>query len=206
MSDAELNQQIDWTKGDGLVPAIVQDAFDGRVLMLGYMSPESLQLTLETRKVAFFSRSRQTLWTKGETSGNTLDLESIHLDCDRDTLLVLARPHGPTCHTGTASCFDGNQAVAPALARLARLEQVISARRDQADASSYVSSLFQRGTSRMAQKVGEEGLEVALAGVKGDREELANEGADLIFHLMILLQDQGLSLADVLKVLKGREK
>ncbi len=200
------SKQINWDKCNGLVPAIVQDSFDGRVLMLGYMNQEALNKTLDSGAVTFYSRSRQTLWTKGETSGNTLSLDAIHLDCDADTLLVMATPDGPTCHRNTDTCFDGDAPVLPGLAFLSRLESVINQRRQSDAGDSYVAKLFSKGTSRIAQKVGEEGVEASLAGVKGDRDELKQEAADLIFHLMILLRDQDLTLADVTEVLAGRAK
>ena len=177
----------DWDKQGGLLPAIVQDAATLRVLMLGYMSRESLALTLASGRVAFFSRSRQALWTKGESSGNTLDLVSIETDCDRDTLLVLARPHGPTCHTGAVSCFT--QAPHDAVAAL----DAVVAQRQAADSdASYTRRLFDAGIARIAQKVGEEGVETALAAVTADPEALCGEAADLTYHLLVLLRARGL--------------
>jgi len=195
---------IDWDKEGGLVPAIAQDALDGRVLMLGYMNREALSYTLDNDAVTFWSRSRDELWTKGATSGNTLKLVAVHSDCDNDCLLVLARPHGPTCHRGTASCFDGREAVEPRLAFLARLERLIADRYESRPKDSYTTRLFDAGTRRIAQKVGEEGVETALAAVSGDDAEIRNEAADLLYHLLVLLHDGGVTLADVTETLRSR--
>ena len=201
--------ELAWQKMDGLLPAIVQDAFDGRVLMQAYMNREALQTSLESGRVTFWSRSRQALWTKGETSGNTLELLAVHADCDSDCILVLARPHGPSCHRGTDSCFDGalsdhGQRVAPELSFLAGLERLIHEREIQRPESSYTTQLFDAGVKRIAQKVGEEGVETALAATTGDKEELANESADLLYHLLVLLRARDLSLADVVETLRSR--
>lgn len=193
---------LDWNKGDGLLPAIVQHWRDGRVLMLGYMNREALAATLDTGSVTFFSRSKQRLWTKGETSGNRLDLREIHADCDADTLLVLADPHGPTCHKGTDTCF-GNDTM-PALAFLGRLDALIAKRHDERPEDSYTTQLFESGTRRIAQKVGEEGVETALAAVAQDDDELLGESADLVYHLLVLLRSRGLELADVAALLQAR--
>ncbi|MEW9799149.1 bifunctional phosphoribosyl-AMP cyclohydrolase/phosphoribosyl-ATP diphosphatase HisIE [Alteromonas sp. CYL-A6] len=195
-------QTLAWDKMDGLLPAIVQDSMSGKVLMQGYMNQDALGHTFDSGNVTFFSRSKNRLWTKGETSGNTLKLVSVAADCDKDSLLVLAKPQGPTCHTGTESCwFDGNT---PAFTFLADLEQVLAARK-QADAdSSYTASLYASGIKRIAQKVGEEGVETALAATVRDTEELKNEAADLLYHLTVLLQASDLSLSDVLAVLQQR--
>ncbi|MFN2168472.1 MAG: bifunctional phosphoribosyl-AMP cyclohydrolase/phosphoribosyl-ATP diphosphatase HisIE [Anaerolineae bacterium] len=195
---------LDWNKMDGLLPAVVQNAFDGRVLMQAYMNREALLHTLESGRVTFFSRSREQLWTKGETSGNTLALVAVHGDCDGDCLLVLADPAGPTCHRNTDTCFDGEQEVEPGLAFLARLERVIARRYARRPRGSYTTRLFEAGTQRIAQKVGEEGVETALAAMGGDREELVNEAADLIYHLLVLLRDGELDLADVTAALRQR--
>ena len=176
-----------WQKQGGLLPAIVQDADSLRVLMLGYMSRESLAATLASGKVTFFSRSKQRLWTKGETSGNTLQLVSLEADCDRDSLLVLAKPHGPTCHTGTASCFP--QAPGDAVAAL---DAVVAQRKSAPADASYTRKLFDAGIARIAQKVGEEGVEIALAAVTADDDALRGEAADLTYHLLVLLQARGL--------------
>ncbi len=194
----------EWAKGDGLLPAIVQDADTGRVLMLGYMNADALAASRDSGHVTFFSRSKQRLWTKGETSGNSLELVDVHLDCDRDTLLVMARPHGPTCHTGTATCF-GNE-VRPPLAFLGELERVIASRVGADPASSYTARLLDRGVKRCAQKVGEEGVEVALAATAGDREELIEESADLLYHLQVVLAASEVGLDEVLAVLEARHR
>ncbi len=194
--------KIDWEKDGGLVPAIVQDATDGRVLMLGYMNEEALRATEKTRRVTFFSRSKQRLWVKGETSGNFLELRQIRRDCDNDALLVTAVPCGPVCHNGTATCFDGNSG----MGFLGELEEIIASRltSDEDGGKSYVASLRRDGAARMAQKVGEEGVEVALAAAVSDKVRLREESADLLFHLMVLLRHSGLSLADVAKTLSAR--
>jgi len=240
---------LDWEKMEGLVPAIVQNSASGRVLMVGYVSKESLQVTLESRKVTFYSRSRKKLWQKGETSGNTLDFVSMEVDCDRDALLINAVPNGPTCHRNTLSCFDqgrvaessaelpesnavfvnhGSQSAPGAadgaspgqLLFLKELESVIRSRKGESADSSYTASLFAEGVQRMAQKVGEEGVEVALAAVacnmyatESDKEktdavetELLGESADLVYHLMVLLTSQGLSLEKVVQVLESRHQ
>jgi phosphoribosyl-ATP pyrophosphohydrolase/phosphoribosyl-AMP cyclohydrolase len=201
--------ELAWKKMDGLLPAIVQDAFDGRVLMQAYMNREALQISLESGRVTFWSRSRQTLWTKGETSGNTLELIAVHADCDADCILVLAKPHGPSCHRGTDTCFDdalfdGGRRVAPELSFLAGLERLICEREVRRPQDSYTTKLFDAGVKRIAQKVGEEGVETALAATAGDKEELANESADLLYHLLVLLRARDLSLADVVETLKSR--
>jgi len=202
--DARDIQAIDWEKTDGLVPAIVQDVLDGRVLMQGWMNPEALANSLDNGLVTFWSRSRQKLWTKGETSGNSLRLVAVHADCDNDCLLVLAEPEGPTCHRETDTCFDGKQPVRPGLAFLAALERVVAQRDAERPNDSYTTELFEAGVKRIAQKVGEEGLETALAAATGDREELTNEAADLLYHLLVLLRASGLTLADVVQTLESR--
>ncbi len=188
-----------WEKQGGLLPAIVQDADTLRVLMLGYMSREALQATLASGQVTFFSRSRQRLWMKGESSGDVLDLVRLEADCDADTLLVLARPAGPTCHLGRASCFP--QAPADGLAEL---DAVIAQRAQELPEGSYTTRLFEGGIRRIAQKVGEEGVETALAAVAEDDDALLGEASDLLFHLLVLLRARGLSLADALQVLEAR--
>ena len=200
----ENSNKLAWDKMDNLLPAIVQDALSGKVLMQGYMDQDALTKTLETGKVTFFSRSKQRLWTKGETSGHTLDLVSVACDCDQDSLLVLANPNGPTCHTGAESCwFEGNT---PAFTFLADLERVLAARKDADPKSSYTASLYNKGIKRIAQKVGEEGVETALAATVHDKEELKNEAADLLYHLTVLLQASDMSLNDALNVLRERHK
>ena len=201
--------ELAWQKMDGLLPAIVQDAFDGRVLMQAYMNLESLQTTLESDRVTFWSRSRQALWTKGETSGNTLELVAMHADCDSDCILVLAIPHGPSCHRGSDTCFDstspdGDHRVTPELSFLAGLERLVQEREAQRPRDSYTTKLFDAGVKRIAQKVGEEGVETALAATAGDKEELTNESADLLYHLLVLLKACDLSLSDVVKTLRSR--
>lgn len=203
---ATLSERIDWQKVDGLVPAIVQDFQSSQVLMLGYMSPEALQKTLETEQVTFFSRSKQRLWTKGETSGHVLQLKNIALDCDQDTLLVKVNPIGPTCHTGSVTCWDSDAQEESQMVWLHQLEALLAERKHADPSSSYTASLYASGTKRIAQKVGEEGVEVALAATAGDQEELIGESADLIYHLLVLLQDQGLAINDVINKLKQRHK
>ncbi|HNQ91877.1 MAG TPA: bifunctional phosphoribosyl-AMP cyclohydrolase/phosphoribosyl-ATP diphosphatase HisIE [Alphaproteobacteria bacterium] len=197
-----LADKIDWQKVDGMIPAIVQDTTTRQVLMLGYMNREALNKTLATRHVTFFSRTRQELWTKGETSGNILKLENMYLDCDSDTLLVLVKPAGPTCHTGTISCFDGD--TASPISFLSELSNLIAERNKMRPANSYTTKLFESGRSRISQKVGEEGVELALAHMKDDKDEILNETADLLFHTTVLLENAGLSLDRVCEVLKSR--
>lgn len=192
-------ESLDWTKQDGLIPAVVQDADTLRVLMLGYMSKESLTQTLQCGEAVFYSRSRAQLWRKGATSGNVLKLVSLTADCDNDTLLLLARPAGPTCHLDRASCFPD----APANF-LAELAQLIETRATTPLAGSYTQKLFESGIRRIAQKVGEEGVEVALAGVVQDEEALLGEAADLSYHLLVLLRARGLGLRDLLACLEAR--
>lgn len=199
-----LQATPDWAKGDGLLPAVVQDADSGRVLMLGYMNDEALETTRGTGHVTFFSRSKQRLWTKGETSGNTLELVDVRLDCDHDTLLVRARPHGPTCHTGTATCF-GDEPLPP-LGFLAELDRIIDSRAGADPESSYTARLLASGVKRCAQKVGEEGVEVALAATAGDRDELREESADLLYHLLVVLAASGVELEEVIDVLRERHR
>ncbi len=170
------------------------------------MNPEALEHTQQSNNVTFYSRSKQRLWTKGESSGNTLKLVSIDSDCDADSILVLAMPQGPTCHVGTETCWHDNSANSPQLAFLYDLEQVIKSREGADPSSSYTASLFAKGVKRIAQKVGEEGVETALAATVNDRAELTNEAADLMFHLLVLLRSQKLELNDVINVLKQRHK
>ena len=195
--------QLDWVKTDGMMPAIVQHAVSGEVLMHGYMNQEALTKTLEIGKVTFWSRTKQRLWTKGETSENYLNVVSITPDCDNDTLLILAHPIGPTCHLGTSSCFSP---AAPDWAFLYQLEQLLAERKHADPKSSYTASLYASGTKRIAQKVGEEGVETALAATVNDRHELTNEASDLIYHLLVLLQDQDLNLSTVIDNLRKRHK
>ncbi len=238
---AEFIERVAWEKMDSLVPAIVQNARTQRVLMLGYMNRESLAQTIDSGLVTFYSRSRKTLWCKGETSGNTLEFVSVSLDCDQDTFLVQANPAGPTCHLNTESCFDhgtlsGNSGDAKSNIEsshssigiggfLGELQSLIHERRKEVRSQSeseehtgYTHSLFASGVKRMAQKVGEEGVEVALAALADDvaavgddevkqkatREELLDESADLIYHLLVLLSSRNSDIADVVDVLKAR--
>ncbi len=195
---AELTS-LDWAKGDGLLPVIVQDAGNLRVLMLGYMNADALAATRATGFVTFYSRSRQRLWKKGESSGHVLALVSIQADCDNDTLLVLARPHGPTCHLQRVSCFldaPGNF--------LADLDALVAQRERERPVGSYTTRLLEDGIRRIAQKVGEEGVETALAAVAQDDVALLGESADLVFHLSVLLRSRGLSLDQMIAVLQQR--
>ncbi|MDH3400125.1 MAG: bifunctional phosphoribosyl-AMP cyclohydrolase/phosphoribosyl-ATP diphosphatase HisIE [Chromatiales bacterium] len=195
---------LDWDKGEGLLPAIVQDARTGEVLMLAYMNAEALALTLKDKLVVFYSRSRQELWLKGETSGNLLELVSIAPDCDSDTLLVRVNPTGPVCHLGTRTCFDGEGDIPGGGNFLYGLEKVLKERASADPQSSYTAKLLQTGVKRIAQKVGEEGVEVALAGVSGGEAELLDESADLLYHLLVLLVSRGLSISQVVSVLQSR--
>jgi phosphoribosyl-AMP cyclohydrolase / phosphoribosyl-ATP pyrophosphohydrolase len=199
---------LDWDKGEGLLPAIVQDARNGAVLMLGYMNRDALAATQSTGRVTFWSRSKGRLWTKGESSGHFLDLRSIAADCDGDTLLVLAEPAGPACHLGTATCFGAApaQSGAQPYAFLDELAQVLKQRIAERPAGSYTATLLAEGTRRIAQKVGEEGLELALASVGGSDAEVMSEAADLVYHTMLLLEVKGLSLSRVVDELKARHR
>ena len=198
-------QKIDWQKVDNLLPVIVQDATTCEVLMLGYMNQAALDKTLVEKKVTFFSRTKQRLWTKGETSGNFLNVADISLDCDNDTLLILANPIGATCHTGAESCFHQfAQNSQPDWIFFSKLERLIAERKGADPESSYTAHLYSKGTKRIAQKVGEEGVETALAATVKDREETICEAADLAYHLTVLLQDADLSRADVIAKLKER--
>jgi len=196
--------QLDWDKVNQLMPVVVQDAINGKVLMLGYMNHEALEKTLEIKKVTFYSRTKERLWTKGESSGNHLELIDISKDCDNDTLLIMANPVGPTCHLGTTSCFADSEGFE--LDFISHLNSVIGDRYLNRDNKSYTSSLFDSGVKRMAQKVGEEGVEVALAAATDDREELVNEASDLIYHLLVLLRGKDVPLTEVIDNLKQRHK
>lgn len=204
MNDQALGR-LDWDKGDGLLPAIVQDAGSGRVLMLGYMNRESLRRTLLDRRVVFFSRSRNELWTKGETSGHFLEVVDVSADCDDDTILVLANPLGPTCHKGTVSCFaDARSPDAAGIAFIKSLEATIAKRIAESPEGSYTARLYASGVSRIAQKVGEEGVETALAAVTRDDDQLVGECADLLYHLLVLLKARNLSIDRVVQELASR--
>ncbi|HWM65433.1 MAG TPA: bifunctional phosphoribosyl-AMP cyclohydrolase/phosphoribosyl-ATP diphosphatase HisIE [Steroidobacteraceae bacterium] len=196
---------LDFAKADGLLPAVVQHADTGAVLMVGYMNREALRETLSREHVVFFSRSKQRLWEKGETSGHFLELEQIRTDCDRDTLLVTARPLGPVCHEGTATCF-GDEPITKGerLAFVSTLEAVIEQRIAESPQGSYTARLFADGPKRIAQKVGEEGIEVALAAVVETDDKVVSESADLIFHLLVLLRSRGLSFQRVVAELQSR--
>ncbi|WP_156294019.1 bifunctional phosphoribosyl-AMP cyclohydrolase/phosphoribosyl-ATP diphosphatase HisIE [Serratia oryzae] len=203
MLTEQQRNQLDWVKTDNLLPVIVQHAVSGEVLMLGYMNQEALAVTEQSGKVTFFSRTKQRLWTKGESSGHFLNVVSITPDCDNDTLLILANPIGPTCHLGNNSCFH------PASSDwgfLYQLEQLLASRKTASPESSYTAKLYASGTKRIAQKVGEEGVETALAATVHDREELTNEASDLIYHLLVLLQDQELDLSKVIGRLRERHQ
>jgi phosphoribosyl-ATP pyrophosphohydrolase/phosphoribosyl-AMP cyclohydrolase len=190
-----------WDKMDGLLPAVVQDRASGRLLMLGYMDREAFEASLASGFVTFFSRSKQRLWRKGETSGNVLGLISVHEDCDGDALLVLADPEGPTCHLGTISCFGGEP---DGPGWLADLSRIVSERAASDDASSYTRKLIEAGVERIAQKIGEEGVEVALAGVTRNAETCAEEIADLLYHIAVLMEARDFGWSDVIAVLKSR--
>ncbi|WP_299997009.1 bifunctional phosphoribosyl-AMP cyclohydrolase/phosphoribosyl-ATP diphosphatase HisIE [uncultured Cedecea sp.] len=203
MLTEQQRAQLDWEKTADLMPVIVQHAQSGEVLMLGYMNQEALDQTINSGKVTFFSRSKQRLWTKGESSGHFLNLVSITPDCDNDTLLILANPIGPTCHLGTSSCFADTH---HDWHFLYQLEQLLASRKNAAPESSYTARLYASGTKRIAQKVGEEGVETALAATVNDRAELTNEASDLVYHLLVLLQDQKLDLSAVIDNLRQRHQ
>ena len=192
----------DFNKSDGLIPVIVQDEVSLQVLMLGYMNQEAYEKTLSENKVTFFSRSKNRLWTKGETSENFLWVKDIKLDCDDDTLLILAKADGPTCHKGTVSCF----ATQPAKGFLYRLEETISERIDQNTEGSYTNELYRRGINKVAQKVGEEAVELVIEAKDNNDELFKNEAADLMYHYLILLKAKGFTLEEIEEVLKAREK
>ena len=195
--------EIDFEKMGGLVPAIIQDAKTKTVLMLGYMNKEAYEKTTKTGKVTFFSRSRQCLWTKGETSGNFLELVDIMVDCDNDTLLVKVNPTGPTCHKGTDTCWGEKNEVNPLLF-LTYLQEFINTRHEEMPEGSYTTSLFKDGINRMAQKVGEEALEAVIEACNGTNGRLIYEGADMIYHLIVLLTSKGLRIEDLAKELQVR--
>ena len=196
---------IDFEKGNGLVPAIIQDATTKNVLMLGYMNEEAYERTLETGLVTFYSRSRQCLWTKGETSGNVLHLVSIKSDCDSDTLLVRVHPEGPTCHKGTDTCWGESNKTEP-LQFLSELQDFIERRHEEMPEGSYTTSLFRDGLNRMAQKVGEEALEAVIEAVNGTPERLIYECSDMFYHLIVLLTSKGLRIEDVARELQTRQQ
>lgn len=198
---------IDFAKGEGLVPAIVQDASTGAVLMLGYMNREALEQTISRGRAVFFSRSKQRLWEKGETTGHSLDVVDLALDCDQDTVLVTANPRGPACHNGTLTCFgDQARSAASRISFLAKLEDVIAQRATEKPEASYTARLLDKGVARVAQKVGEEGVELALAGVGDTDQKVIEESADLLFHLLVLLRARGVSLSQVVSQLESRHQ
>ncbi len=194
---------IDFEKCGGLVPAIIQDATTRKVLMLGYMNQESLKKTTDTGLVTFFSRSRQELWTKGETSGNYLKLVDIKVDCDNDTLLIQAKPEGPVCHTGSDTCWGDTNEASP-LTFLTQLQDFIEKRHEEMPEGSYTTSLFRDGLNRMAQKVGEEALELVIEATNGTEERMIYEGADMLYHLIVLLTSKGLRIEDLARELQVR--
>ena len=206
MSATMTMPDLDWDKLNGLAPAIVQDAGNGAVLMMGYMNREALAATIATGRVTFWSRSRGRLWTKGETSARFLDVRSVAADCDRDTLLILAEPRGPACHLGTATCWGESapQSDAQRLGFLSTLENIIVQRIATRPEDSYTAQLLAGGVRRIAQKVGEEGLELALAAVAQSDEEIIGEAADLLYHSLLLLKVKGLSLAQIVAELAAR--
>jgi len=206
--DASIDfARIDFEKGGGLVPAIVQDADSGAVLMMAYMNREALEQTLARGRAVFFSRSKQRIWEKGETTGHTLDVVNVVADCDNDTLLVTARPRGPTCHNGTLTCFgDEPRAAVTPIAFLAKLEAVIAQRATEKPEASYTARLLEKGVNRVAQKVGEEGVELALAGAAQGDDKVIEESADLLFHMLVLLRARGVTLAQVVRQLESRHQ
>jgi len=196
---------LDFSKGDGLLPAVVQDAETDAVLMVGYMNREALVLTLARRRVVFFSRSRARLWEKGETSGHSLELEEIRADCDRDTLLVRARPRGPVCHLGSGTCFgESSSEESSPVAFLQTLQGVLDDRIAKRPDGSYTAKLLSKGWAHIAQKVGEEGLEAALAGAGGSDAQVIEEVSDLVYHVLVMLKARGLKLEQVIGELRCR--
>ena len=200
-----MMKQIDFNKMDGLVPAIIQDASTKNVLMLGFMNEEAYQKTLELKRVTFFSRTKKRLWTKGEESGNFLNVVDIKLDCDNDTLLILVNPEGPVCHKGTDTCW-GEKNEANPLLFLSELQDFIETRYKEMPEGSYTTSLFKDGINRMAQKVGEEALEAVIEACNGTNERLIYEGSDLFYHLVVLLTSKGLRIEDIARELEQRHK
>ena len=194
--------KIDFNKGNGLVPVIIQDAQTLEVLMLGYMNEEAYEKTVAEGLVTFFSRTKNRLWTKGETSGNTLAVKKVHLDCDSDSLLIFVEPKGVVCHTGSRSCFNTNYNQN----FLFELENVIKDRFEHPVEGSYINSLQQKGLNKIAQKVGEEGVETVIAALNETEVDFVNEASDLVFHLMVLLQQKGKTLADIAVNLESRHK
>ena len=204
MREETSNDKIDFNKGDGLVPVIIQHYKTNTVLMLGYMNEEALQKTKEIGKATFFSRSKKRLWTKGETSGNYLIVKDILSDCDKDTILIKANPIGPTCHTGSDTCF--NEVIDSNNDFLYQLEKIIADRKNNPTDKSYTASLFKKGINKIAQKVGEEAVEIVIEAKDNNDDLFLNEGADLLFHYLILLQAKGFELKNIVKVLEDRHK
>ena len=194
---------IDFKKMGGLVPAIIQDAVTRKVLMLGFMNEEAFQKTMETKHVTFWSRTRNTLWTKGETSGNFLNLVDIKVDCDNDTLLIQAHPDGPTCHTGTDTCWGEDNVPSPLLF-LTELQDFINRRKEEMPEGSYTTKLFKEGINKIAQKVGEEALETVIEATNGTTDHLVYEASDLLYHLLVMLTEKGLRIEDVAQELQKR--
>jgi len=201
VSKENINE-LAWQKMENLIPAIIQHSATGAILMQGYMSQESLAATLDSGKATFYSRSKQALWVKGETSGNFLNVDQVLSDCDQDSLLIACTPIGPSCHLGTESCFPEQKLTQQNF--LSQLEQVIAGKKGDDPKESYTAHLFSRGTTKMAQKVGEEGVEVALAAVAETKEDLLGECADLFYHTLVLLADQKIELSEVMAVLQER--
>ena len=201
-AEKQMNKQIDFEKGDGLVPAVIQDAQTLEVLMLGYMNEEAWQKTQAEGRVTFFSRSKNRLWTKGEESGNFLEVVSTHVDCDNDTILIKANPKGPTCHTGSRSCFD----TAYNHNFIFELLRIIDNRYEFPAADSYVNKLRQRGVNKIAQKVGEEAVETVIAALAEEEVDFVNEASDLVFHLLVLLREKNVPLETIAKNLESRHR
>jgi len=197
-----MSQELNFSKLNGLIPCVVQDEDTDKVLMLGYMNEEALTKTKAEKRITFFSRSKQRLWTKGETSGNFLELVSITPDCDNDTLLIKAKPRGPVCHTGADTCFQEKNKKNG----LSFLEAVIDERKKNPKPGSYTNRLFDSGINKIAQKVGEEAVELVIESKDNDREKFLNEGADLMYHYLVLLSAKGVTLNDVVKVLRARHE
>ncbi len=197
--------EVDFNKTDGLVPAIIQDTSTNKVLMLGYMNEESLSKTMEEGKVTFYSRSKGRLWTKGETSGNFLLSQQILLDCDQDTILIKVNPVGPACHTGADTCFD-EENVPSNVAFLQQLADIIKARKSDTSGKSYTKSLFDSGIAKMAQKVGEEAVEVVIEAMRNNKELFKEEASDLLFHYLVLIEGMNLNLEDIVEVLAKRHQ
>ncbi len=198
-------EKLNFEKLNGFVPAVVQDSRTNQVLMVGFMNKDALEKTLADKKVTFWSRTKQRLWQKGETSGNYLEFVSASIDCDNDSLLIKAIPHGPICHTNQFTCFGEDEKTDVGII-LCRLEEIIKSRKENLPEGSYTSKLFKEGTPRIAQKIGEEGVEVALAAVLSDKKRLTEETADLIYHLIVLLSQQGMTLENIAEELKKRMK